>query len=43
MKAVQEFQQEVLEAIGEAAPEVRHAIIDKLNQKRAIRTAVRFN
>jgi len=43
MKAVEEFQREVLTAIGEAAPEVRHAIVDKLNQKRAIRSAVKFN
>ena len=43
IKAVQEFQQEVLSAIGEASPEVRNAIVDKLNQKRAIRSAVRFD
>ena len=43
MKAVQEFQEEVLSAIGEASPEVRSAIIDKLNQKRAIRTVIRFD
>ncbi len=43
MKAVQEFQKEVLEAIGRADKETRDAIIDSLNQKRAIRTAVRFN
>lgn len=43
MKAVQEFQQEVLSAIGETAPEVRRAIVDKLNKKRAIRSAVKFN
>ena len=43
MKAVQEFQQEVLTAIGEADKETRNAIIDRLNQKRAIRTALQFN
>jgi len=43
MKAVEEFQKEVLSAIGEAAPEVRRAIVDKLNQKRAIRSAIKFN
>ena len=43
MKAVEQFQQEVLSAIGEASPEVRNAIINRLNQKRAIRTAVRFD
>jgi hypothetical protein len=43
MKAVQEFQQEVLTAIGEASPEVRHAIVSKLNQKRIIRQSVSFD
>lgn len=43
MKAVEEFQREVLSAIGEASPEVRNAIVDKLNQKRAIRSAIRFS
>ena len=43
MKAVQEFQQEVLTAIGEASPEVRNAIISKLNEKRAIRSTVKFS
>ena len=43
MKAVQEFQQEVLSAIGETSPETRNAIIHKLNEKRAIRSAVRFD
>lgn len=43
MKAVQEFQQEVLTAIGEASPEVKNAIIGKLNQRRIIRTAIRFD
>ena len=40
MKAVQEFQEEVLSAIAEAAPEVKDAIISKLNERRAIRRAV---
>lgn len=43
MKSVQEFQDAVLEAIGEASPEVRNAIISKLNNKRSIRQAVRFS
>ena len=43
MKAVQEFQQEVLSSIGDAAPEVRNAIVNRLNQTRAIRSAVKFN
>lgn len=43
MKAVQEFQQEVLSAIGEADKETRNAIINKLNERRAIRSAVKFD
>jgi uncharacterized radical SAM superfamily protein len=43
MKAVQEFQQEVLTAIGEASPDVRDRIIHNLNQKRAIRSAIKFD
>ena len=43
MKAVEEFQGEVLTAIGEASPDVRNRIINNLNQKRAIRTAIKFN
>jgi hypothetical protein len=43
LKAAEEFQQEVLEAIGEVSPDVRKRIIDKLNEKRAIRAAVRFD
>ena len=43
MKAVQEFQQEVLLAIGEANKETRNAIINKLNESRALRSAVKFN
>ena len=43
MKAVQEFQKEVLSAIGEASPEVRDGIIDRLNKKRAIRSAIKFD
>lgn len=42
MQAVQEFQQEVLQAIGDASPEIRDAIIHKLNEKRAVRSVVRF-
>lgn len=41
MKAVQEFQQEVLTAIGEASPDVRNQIISRLSQKRAIRAAIK--
>ena len=43
LKAVQEFQDEVLQAIGEVSPDVRRAIIHNLNQKRAIRSAVKFS
>jgi len=43
VKAIQEFQKDVLSAIGEASPEVRNAIINKLNQRRSIRSAVRFD
>ena len=43
MKAVQEFQSEVLNAIGEADKETRNAIIAKLNENRAIRSAVKFH
>jgi len=43
MQAVQEFQDEVLAAIGEASPEVRSAIVDKLNKRRALRSVVRFS
>jgi hypothetical protein len=43
MKAVQEFQEEVLTAIGEASPDVRKRIIRRLNEKRAIRSAIKLN
>lgn len=42
MQAVQEFQEEVLGAISDVSPEVRDAIITKLNEKRSIRSAIRF-
>ena len=43
MKAVEEFQKEVLTAIGEVSPDVRNAIVNRLSQKRAIRSAIDFN
>ena len=43
MKAVQEFQTEVLSAIGETDSSVRDRIIRNLNQKRALRATVRFD
>ena len=42
MKAVQEFQQSVLEAIGEANPEVRSAVISKLHQRNALRRSLQI-
>jgi hypothetical protein len=43
LQAAEEFQNEVLAAIGEVAPDVRSKIIHNLNQKRAIRSAVKFS
>ncbi|MEA2004300.1 MAG: hypothetical protein U9O53_05100 [archaeon] len=43
MKAVQEFQTEILQTIGEVDKNVRDKIIDRLNQKRAIRRSVKFD
>ena len=43
MKAVQEFQTEILQTIGEIDRNVRDKIIDKLNQRRAIRRSVNFD
>jgi hypothetical protein len=43
LKAMEEFQQEVLAAIAEVSPEVRSAIIGNLNKRRALRAAVRFD
>ena len=43
MKAVQEFQNEVLTAIGETNSDVRDTIIRRLTEKRAIRSAIKFD
>jgi len=43
LKAVQEFQDEVLSTIAEVNKDVRDQIISKLNQKRALRSVIRFN
>jgi len=43
LKAIQEFQTEVLTAIGEVDPDVRKRIVHNLNQKRALRSAVKFD
>jgi transposase len=40
MKAVEEFQSEVLGVIGEVAPDVRDRIVQQLTEKRAIRRAL---
>lgn len=40
LRAVAEFQQEVLDAIGEVSPETRQRIIARLQEARALRTAV---
>lgn len=40
VKAVQKFQEEVLTAIGEVAPDVRDAIINRLKEASALRAAV---
>jgi Asp-tRNA(Asn)/Glu-tRNA(Gln) amidotransferase B subunit len=42
MKAVEEFQKEVLNAIGEADPETRSKIICALQNRRAIRSTLEF-
>ncbi|MEW6186718.1 MAG: hypothetical protein AB1585_13365 [Thermodesulfobacteriota bacterium] len=42
MKAVEEFQKEVLHGIGEADPETRNRIIHALQSRRAIRSTVEF-
>lgn len=43
LKAIQEFQTEVLTAIGDVDPDVRKRIVYNLNQKRALRSAVKFD
>jgi transposase len=43
MQAVQEFQREVLEAIGEVEPDVRSKIIERLKERRALRGSISIN
>jgi hypothetical protein len=43
MKAVQEFQKEVLTAIGEESADVRDRIIKRLCEKQAVRRVVKFD
>jgi len=42
LEAVQEFQKEVLETIGEVDQYVRREIIERLKEKRAVRSITRF-
>jgi predicted transcriptional regulator len=42
LQAADEFQQSVLEAIGEVAPDVRSRIIKKLNETSGIRQVIKF-
>jgi predicted transcriptional regulator len=43
LQAAEEFQSTVLETIGEVSPDVRRTIINKLNQKHALRSAIKFH
>jgi hypothetical protein len=43
MRAAEEYQREVLAAIGEVEPNVRQQIINRLNQSRILRSAVRWS
>lgn len=43
LEAVAEFQQEVLDIISGVDPSVRETIVNRLAQKRALRSAVKFN
>ena len=43
MKAVAEFQKEVLEAIQDASPEIRDEIVNNLQKRRAIRSTLEFH
>jgi len=42
LKAVEKFQQEVLEVIGELNPDARDRIIRGLVKKRGIRTVIKY-
>jgi len=42
MQAASEFQETVLEVIAEIDPEVRNEIIRRLNERRSVRSALRF-
>jgi hypothetical protein len=43
LKAVEEFQNEVLTAIGEESPDVRERIIQRLRERRAVRAVIKFD
>ena len=43
MKAAQEFQEEVLSAIGEVSEDVRRKIISNLQKRRSVRQVVKFS
>lgn len=43
LQAAEEFQNTVVEAIGEVSPDVRDRIIQRINEKRAVRSAVKFS
>ena len=42
-RAAQDFQESVLEALGEIDPYARQQVIQKLNEKSALRESLRFN
>jgi len=42
LQAAEEFQEAVVTAIGDVAPDVRDKIIQRINEKRAVRQTVRF-
>ena len=42
LQAAEQFQNTVIEAIGEASTDVRDRIIQRINAKRAVRSAVKF-
>jgi DNA-binding Lrp family transcriptional regulator len=42
LQAAKDFEETVLEVIGEVDPNVRNEIINRLNRKRSVRQAVRF-
>ena len=43
MQAAEEFQNAVLETLKEVSPDVRNRVIQKLNEKRVVRSALRFS